>query len=81
MDGFPRTAIQAHCIKLLYEKMRILRKNNENNKKVYTNYHRPKFHIVVLYINEKESIKRQLYRGNIVYIIIIIIRLKCIMKE
>lgn len=70
VDGFPRTVIQAHCIKLLYERMRVLRKNNENNKELLNIYHRPKFHIVVLYIDEKESIKRQLYRGDIVYIYI-----------
>lgn len=62
--------------------MRILRKNNENNKELINKYHRPKFHIVVLYIDEKESIRRQLYRGDIVlYIYIYYYRLKCIMKE
>lgn len=55
VDGFPRTLVQVECLKLLYQKIKELKKSPSG----------PKFHVVILYVNEEESVKRQLYRGKI----------------
>ena len=44
VDGFPRTTLQAHCIKLLYDKMLFLRRQFENTDH-FSNLRRPVFHI------------------------------------
>ena len=63
VDGFPRTKVQVECVKLLYNKLVELR-----NKYVDTlfaeHFKKPHFHIVVLFIDEKESVRRQLNRGK-----------------
>eukprot|EP01137_Pigoraptor_chileana_P009374 Opistho-2@57507 len=65
VDGFPRTAVQVECIKLLHDKMMDLRKrffNTDSRRK----FRRPIFRIAILYVSEKESLERQLKRGQAV---------------
>ena len=63
VDGFPRTKVQVECLKLLYSK-----RTEQRQKFLDTLYSeffkKPHFHIVMLFIDEKESIKRQLKRGR-----------------
>lgn len=63
VDGFPRTQVQVECLKLLHHKI----------SEVYSEfvhagsngrYKKPEFHIIVLFIDEKESVARQLRRGR-----------------
>lgn len=61
VDGFPRTQIQVECLKLFYEKITSLRIAG----KLGERFIQPRFHIVVLFIDEEESIRRQLYRGQV----------------
>lgn len=63
VDGYPRTMVQVECLKLLYK--RILQSNRESiatpsSKSPQTTT----FHIVVLLVDEVESIRRQLHRGR-----------------
>lgn len=63
VDGFPRTRVQVECVNLLYEKMLQLRTANRGTPRAYL-FPKPSFEIVVLYVGEKESIERQLKRGQ-----------------
>lgn len=63
VDGFPRTKVQVECVKMLYQKLIELR--NKYSETLYAeHFKKPHFHIVVLFIDEKESVKRQLNRGR-----------------
>lgn len=62
VDGFPRTKVQVECVKLLYHKLIDLR-NKFKETLLSEQFKKPHFHIVVLFIDEKESVKRQLNRG------------------
>jgi adenylate kinase len=63
VDGFPRTKVQVECVKMLYQKLIDLR--NKFGETLYSeHFKKPHFHIVVLFIDEKESVKRQLHRGR-----------------
>ena len=63
VDGFPRTKVQVECVKLLYQKLIELRLKFKET--LFTeHFKKPHFHIVVLFIDEKESVKRQLNRGR-----------------
>ena len=63
VDGFPRTKVQVECVKLLYQKLIELR--NKYKATLYSeHFKKPQFHIVVLFVDEKESVKRQLNRGR-----------------
>lgn len=63
VDGFPRTKVQVECVKLLYNKLIDLR--NKFIETIYAeHFKKPHFHIVVLFVDEKESVKRQLNRGR-----------------
>jgi adenylate kinase len=64
IDGFPRTKEQAECIKLLYDQMQLLRRKYADTL-FYHKFRRPIFHIVVLYIDKEESVRRQLRRGKL----------------
>jgi adenylate kinase len=63
LDGFPRTKIQVECLKLLHEKMSELQREFDGTEKA-VRFRRPMFHIVMLFVEEKESINRQLKRGR-----------------
>lgn len=63
VDGFPRTKVQVECVKLLFNKLVALR--NQYAATLYADYFKkPHFHIVVLFVDQKESVKRQLNRGQ-----------------
>ncbi len=67
LDGFPRTLVQVECMKLLYHKMLQLRSEFDNTK-YHHKFRQPIVHIMMLFIDEKESVKRQLNRGREVLI-------------
>ncbi len=63
VDGFPRTKVQVECVKHLYHKLSELRLKYLDS--LYSEFFKkPHFHIVVLFVDEKESVRRQLYRGE-----------------
>ncbi|PXA03166.1 adenylate kinase [Coraliomargarita sinensis] len=63
VDGFPRTKVQVECVKMLYQKLIDLR-NKFRETLFAEHFKKPHFHIVVLFIDEKESVERQLNRGR-----------------
>ncbi|MEK7415879.1 MAG: nucleoside monophosphate kinase [Planctomycetota bacterium] len=63
VDGFPRTRVQVECVKLLYQRMLDLRAANRKTARAAL-FPKPLFQIVVLYVEEKESVERQLRRGR-----------------
>ena len=67
VDGFPRTKEQAECIKSLYDMMNVLYRKYSTTAH-YHKFHRPIFHITVLYIDKDESVRRQLRRGKLAQI-------------
>jgi adenylate kinase len=63
LDGFPRTKVQVECLKLLVNKMQALRQEFFHTP-LGVHFRNPTIHIVVLFVDEKESIARQLNRGE-----------------
>lgn len=63
VDGFPRTLVQVECLKLFYGKLMELR-NKYVGTSLEKRFPKPQFHIIVLFIDEAESVKRQLIRGK-----------------
>jgi len=63
LDGFPRTKVQVECLKLLVDKMHALRREFYSTP-LSIHFRQPTIHIMVLFIDEKESIGRQLKRGR-----------------
>jgi len=63
VDGFPRTQIQVECLKLFHQKMLALRRVYAKTP-LSIHFPSPVFRITVLYVEEKESIERQLKRGR-----------------
>ncbi len=63
LDGFPRTNVQVECLKLLVDKMHGLRREFFNTP-LNIHFRQPTVHIMVLFVDEKESIARQLKRGE-----------------
>jgi len=57
VDGFPRTAVQAECLKILFANIKALHAKDAEK------YPDPIFRIVVLIVSEKTSVERQLSRG------------------
>lgn len=62
VDGYPRTKVQVETLKLLQEKMLELYKEFRQTPLSHK-FRKPHFHILVLFIDEAESVKRQLGRG------------------
>jgi adenylate kinase len=62
LDGFPRTKVQVECLKLLVDKMHALRREFYHTP-LSIHFRQPTIHIMVLFVDEKESIARQLKRG------------------
>jgi adenylate kinase len=62
LDGFPRTKVQVECLKLLVDKMHALRREFYQTS-LSIHFRQPTIHIMVLFVDEKESIARQLKRG------------------
>ena len=63
LDGFPRTKVQVECLKMLYDQMITLRREFSNTSEAH-HFKQPTFHIMVLFVDETESIARQLKRGR-----------------
>ena len=63
VDGFPRTLVQVECLKLFYQKLMQLRSKYRETIHA-SNFLRPHFHIVVLFVDETVSVNRQLERGR-----------------
>ena len=63
LDGFPRTNVQVECLKLLVGKMHGLRREFYGTP-LSIHFRQPTVHIMVLFIDEKESVARQLKRGR-----------------
>ncbi len=63
LDGFPRTTVQVECLKMLYDRMIQLRREYSGTTHAQL-FRQPTFHIMVLFVDEAESIARQLKRGR-----------------
>lgn len=63
LDGFPRTKVQVECLKLLVDKMHALRREFYHTP-LSIHFRQPTIHIMVLFVDERESIARQLKRGH-----------------
>src|SRR4030095_12679581 len=63
LDGFPRTKVQVECLKLLYDEMLALRREFVDTPEA-ARFKQPIFHIMVLFVDEAESVARQMKRGR-----------------
>ncbi|RYD18567.1 MAG: nucleoside monophosphate kinase, partial [Verrucomicrobiaceae bacterium] len=63
LDGFPRTTVQVECLKMFYDQMMRLRREFSNTNQAHF-FRQPTFHIILLFVDETESIARQLKRGQ-----------------
>lgn len=63
LDGFPRTKVQVECLKMLYDEMVSLRMEHLHTP-ASVHFKQPIFHIMVLFVDETESIARQMRRGR-----------------
>ncbi len=63
LDGFPRTNVQVECLKLLVGKMHGLRREFYGTS-LSIHFRQPTIHIMVLFVDERESVARQLKRGR-----------------
>ena len=64
LDGFPRTKVQVESLKLLVNAMQGLRREFYGTP-LGINFRQPTVHIMVLFVDEKISIERQLKRGQL----------------
>ena len=62
VDGFPRSMVQVECLKHLFTKLNDLR--TEFRGSIGVRFPKPHFHILVLFVDENESVRRQLKRGQ-----------------
>jgi len=63
LDGFPRTKVQVECLKLLVENILTLR-HEFYNTPLGIHFRQTTIHIMVLFVDELTSVKRQLKRGD-----------------
>lgn len=63
LDGFPRTKVQVECLKLLFDEMIALRREFGDTAQG-VHFKLPVFHIMVLFVDEPESVARQMKRGR-----------------
>lgn len=63
LDGFPRTKVQVECLKMLFDEMIRLRRDFSETPDA-AHFKQPIFHIMVLFVDEAESVARQLKRGK-----------------
>lgn len=66
LDGFPRTRVQVEALKLLFARMNQLRREYIATP-LARFFRQPVVHIMVLFVDEKESVARQLKRGREVH--------------
>lgn len=62
LDGFPRTKVQVECLKLLVDRMHSLRREFYHTA-LRMHFRHPTIHIMVLFVDEKTSVERQMKRG------------------
>lgn len=65
LDGFPRTRVQVECLKLVVDKMNQLYREHHKTP-LAINFRKPTVHAMVLFVDERTSIERQLLRGKLV---------------
>lgn len=63
LDGFPRTTVQVECMKLLVKKIAALHRKFAGTPQA-AHFRRPTIHVMALFVDEKTSVERQLYRGR-----------------
>ena len=63
LDGFPRTRVQVECLKLLVQRMNKLYREYHRTP-LAANFRKPTIHAMVLFVDEKTSVARQLMRGH-----------------
>ena len=63
LDGFPRTKVQVECMKLLVKKIGALHRKYAETP-LASHFRRPTIHVMVLFVDEKTSVDRQLFRGR-----------------
>lgn len=63
LDGFPRTKVQVECLKLLVAEIQKLRREFRHTP-IGIFFRQPTLHIMVLFVDEKTSVERQLKRGR-----------------
>ncbi|MDF1658386.1 MAG: nucleoside monophosphate kinase [Verrucomicrobiales bacterium] len=63
LDGFPRTKVQVECMKLLVKMISKLHREYMDTE-LAVHFRRPTIHVMVLFIDEKTSVDRQLFRGR-----------------
>jgi len=63
VDGYPRTKTQVECLKLFHGKLSELRSKHLGTFQE-SQFPKPRFHIIMLFIDEDESVRRQLLRGQ-----------------
>ncbi|MDG1138729.1 MAG: nucleoside monophosphate kinase [Opitutales bacterium] len=63
VDGFPRTKTQVECLKLFHGRLSELRSKYLGTFQE-SQFPKPRFHIIMLFIDEEESVHRQLLRGQ-----------------
>lgn len=64
IDGFPRTATQVDFVKLLYDKLLELYHRHADGPDEWR-FPRPSFKVVILYVDEEESLRRQSKRAQL----------------
>ena len=63
VDGFPRSMVQVECLKHLFARLNELRQEFRGTPNAIK-FPKPHYHILVLFIDENESVRRQLMRGE-----------------
>ncbi|NNC87104.1 MAG: nucleoside monophosphate kinase [Akkermansiaceae bacterium] len=63
LDGFPRTEVQVECMKLLVDEISALHREYAETP-LAGHFRRPTIHVMVLFVDEKTSVRRQLDRGH-----------------
>eukprot|EP00891_Asterochloris_glomerata_P009685 jgi/Astpho2/9685/e_gw1.00147.4.1_t len=63
IDGFPRTALQVDFLKLLFDKLMALHGKHADGPDE-NRFPRPSFKVVVLYVEQEESVRRQMGRAQ-----------------
>ncbi len=63
VDGYPRTKTQVECLKLFHRRLTELRRKYLGTFQE-AQFPKPRFHIIMLFIDEEESVHRQFLRGQ-----------------
>lgn len=64
IDGFPRTALQVDFVKLLHDKLMVMSLRKADTPDEWR-FPRPSFKVVILYVDEEESVRRQMRRAQL----------------